>query len=138
MRLTRDKYNRSAILQSDITEGGKREVIDLKYASDYDFTEYGRDLIVETIRKDIDLASKHRIVLSNWQNSIAPLDTWHLVVNKETGEKRVMILDVGYSVLLNQREDSISMSRQNAEEALSLIRVGAKTEKKRNDMDKFV
>lgn len=126
-RIVKLQDGTEALLETDITEGGKMVMVDLKKFQGYQFDQQTKDFIVDTIRKDMNLAAKHRITLTHWQNTYAPLDTWHLVINPETGEKKLYILDVGFSVDLNQSQNELDQGIEKTEFYLKKFNVGPDT-----------
>lgn len=117
-----------ALLETDITESGRLSLIDLKKFRGYEFDEDTHRFIIDGIKNDVQLASKHGIALSHWQNNYAPLDTWHLVIDPDTGEKKLYVIDVGYSVELHQTPEELEKSEQKIAAVLEEIKLGEKTQ----------
>lgn len=117
-----------ALLETDITEGGRLDLIDLKNFRGYEFDEGTRTFIIDHIKEDVQLASKYGLTLSHWQNNYAPLDTWNLVIDPATGEKKLYIIDVGHSVELQQTPEELEKGEQKIDEVLEEIKLGDKTQ----------
>ncbi len=127
IRLVKDHDGSLAILETNIMAGKsekKLDFIDLKYADEWDFDEDTHKLIVDTIRADFDLAAKYNVNLSVMMNTWRPLDTWCLVRDLDTNDKKLYILDVGSSVKLNDSSEDIEESRMKIYKATDSLHVG--------------
>jgi hypothetical protein len=116
LRLIKDKNGRLSILVTDLTEGGKKELVDLKKASGYKFNSKTASLIRRTIKADLSLAEKNKIQLAY---EPYPLDTWMLLTDKTTKKSKVVITDYGYKIIIiNAPETELKRARDAVEHSL--------------------
>ncbi len=123
VRMVADKCEKS-LLVSDLTSGGKFKLYDLKYYFEFkDQLPFELKNVVEKqIKKDLALAEKNKITLTQSANINFPLDTWCLVVNPETGDGKVFIMDVGRNVHLDVTDEQLDASRCLVEKHLALFK----------------
>lgn len=122
IRLVREEDGSHSILLTDLTFGGKKEMVDLKYFFERSFDQETAELICQQILGDLELAEQHNIALNSWTNENFPLDTWYLIVDKETGQKKVMIVDVGKRVRLNASKTYLEKTRELIVNALEILK----------------
>ncbi len=100
-----EDHEHAGILMTDLTENGKYELVDIKNFNAYlwehraaphinaDAVRKIRDLIAH----DIDIAAQHGIkLITGFSNHpLQLLDTWQIAINKQTGELKIYICDIG-------------------------------------------
>ncbi len=131
VRLMEDRQGIKSLLISDISKDGF-EIFDLSNSEEYEYDPESINIIRETIEKDLVLAEKNGIALSISETH--PLDTWFLIINTKTGEKKVMILDVGMHVIVDAEDYYIKVSHDTVSDSLAKLKIGEKTKNLSEDV----
>ncbi len=128
VRLTKADDGSHSILATDLTDGGKNKLYDLKYYFEFkdQLDERSKDIITETIKADLDLAEKYNVRLNIGTNVNFPLDAWCFVKDEQTGNDKVYIMDVGRNIKIGASAEELKRTRELIEDHLRMLRVPRK------------